>query len=73
MRVVGYRKTPGIGLRGPTEAEIQASVDSASLAPRVVPKGVHRYRTHAEANAAMDRWTVDGMVKKARELARPAD
>jgi hypothetical protein len=73
MRIVGKRRFPPLGLRGPTDAEILASTDSSLQAPRVVPKGVYRYRTHAEANAAMDRWVVDGMVEKARDLARKAD
>jgi hypothetical protein len=33
-----------------------------------VPRGVYRYRNHAEANAAMDRWIIDGMVETARAL-----
>jgi hypothetical protein len=69
MRIVGNRAQPKIGLRGPTEDEIRASVESAEHSPRPVPKGVYRYRNHAEANAAMDRWIVDGMVETARALA----
>ncbi len=68
MRVVGKRELPPVGLRGPTPAEIEASVENARFAPRVVPKGVYRYRTHAEANADMERWIVDGMVERSLEL-----
>jgi len=32
---------------------------------------VYRYRTHAEANVAADRWTVEAMVKLAMELRDP--
>lgn len=59
---------PGIGLRGPTRDEIEASIDNSRRAPRVVPQGVYRYRSHAEANADMDRWTVDGMVRRSLKL-----
>ena len=72
MRVIGKRRFPGFGLRGPTADEIEASIDNSRRAPRVVPKGVYRYRSHAEANAAMDRWIVDGMVQRARDLAGKA-
>jgi hypothetical protein len=68
MRIVGNRTAPRFGLRGPTDDEIRASVESSKRSPRPVPKGVYRYRNHAEANAAMDRWIVDGMVKTARAL-----
>lgn len=68
MRIVGNRTTPKVGLRGPTEDEIRASVESSQRSPRQVPRGVYRYRNHAEANAAMDQWIVDGMVEKARAL-----
>lgn len=68
MRIVGNRTAPKVGLRGPTEDEIRASVESSQRSPRQVPRGIYRYRNHAEANAAMDRWIVDGMVEKARAL-----
>ena len=68
MRIVGSRKAPNVGLRGPTDDEIRASVESAERSPRPVPRGVYRYRNHAEANAAMDRWIVNGMVETARAL-----
>jgi GH15 family glucan-1,4-alpha-glucosidase len=70
MRVVGRRSLPGVGLRGPTDAEIQASVEHAEHAPRIYPKGVYRYRNHAEANAQMEKWLVDGLVKRNRDLDR---
>ncbi|WP_293801348.1 hypothetical protein [uncultured Bosea sp.] len=70
MRVIGKRRVPEIGMRGPTEAEIEASVDNSRRAPRVIRKGVYRYRSHEEANADMERWTVDGMVERSLELAR---
>jgi hypothetical protein len=68
MRIVGKQTEPQFGLRGPTPSEIEASVDSSRQAPRNIPKGVYRYKSHADANEAMDRWTVDGMVEKSREL-----
>jgi len=57
-----------IGLFGPTDDEIRASVENSKLTPCVVPKGVYRYRAHTEANVAADRWVVESMVKRALEL-----
>jgi hypothetical protein len=68
MRIIGNRRSRPIGLFGPTDDEIRASVESSKLAPRVVPKGVYRYRTHAEANAAADQWAADGLVQRALEM-----
>ena len=70
MRIVGERRFPPIGMRGPTPEEIEASVENARRMPRVTPMGVYRYRSHAEANAEIDRWTIDGLVARSRELAR---
>jgi hypothetical protein len=70
MRVVGKRSSPAFGLRGPTAAEIEASVQNARFAPRVVPKGIYRYRSHEEANADMDRWIAEGMALRSEKLAR---
>jgi hypothetical protein len=52
MRIFGKRRSRPIGLSGPTDDEIQASVENSKLSPCVVPKGMYRYRTHAEANVA---------------------
>lgn len=68
MRVIGRRNRPSPGLRWPTQSEIDASVDASRRGPRVARRGVYRYRSHAEANAEMERWTVDGMVERALEL-----
>ncbi|MGY3341552.1 hypothetical protein [Bradyrhizobium sp. USDA 4470] len=67
VRTVGRRKPRPIGLFGPTADEVKASMDLAKLAPRVAPKGVHRYRSHAEANVEADRWAAEGMAMRARE------
>jgi hypothetical protein len=66
MRIVGKRLLAKVGLRGPTKHEILTSIDSSKRAPSPAPKGIYRYRTHADANAAME--TVDGMVGTARKL-----
>ena len=71
MRVVGRRCFPPVGLRGPTADEITASIESSARAPRVVPKGVYRYRTHAEANADTDRWAAEALVADAATAERP--
>ncbi|WP_024341818.1 hypothetical protein [Bradyrhizobium japonicum] len=68
VRTVGRRKPRPISVFGPTEDEVVASMDQAKLAPRVAPKGVHRYRSLAEANVAADRWAAAGMAMRAREL-----
>lgn len=72
MRIVGTEIPARFGPRGPTQSEIEASIDSSRQAPRNVPKGVYRYKSHAEADAAKDRWTVDGMVEKARRVGGPS-
>lgn len=64
MRVVGSRRIVDIRLRGPTDAEVRANREAADGAPRVVPKGVYRYRSHVEANADTERWIVDGVVER---------
>src|ERR1700751_2018092 len=65
MRMIGNGRSHAVGLFGPTDDEIQSSVENSKLAPCVVPKGVYRYRTHAEANVAADQ------VKRALELRDP--
>lgn len=67
MRVIGHRKVEDIRLRMPTIAEIAASCETVVQAPRVIPKGVVLYRSHEEANKAMEEWIVDGVAKKALE------
>ena len=69
-RVIGKRRERPPGPRWPTQAEIDASMEHALAAPRVVPKGVYVYRGHAAANADSERWSVDALVKRARQLAR---
>jgi hypothetical protein len=69
MRIVGKVNLPSVGLRGPTPDEVKASIESSRQAPRLAPTGVYRYRNHAEANAAMDRWIAEAMVRRVRELA----
>lgn len=68
MRIIGKRRLHDIGMRGPTQAEIDASVDASRRAPRVVPKGVYLYRNHTEANADADRRAVEAMVAAAKRV-----
>lgn len=63
MRVVGVRRAPPFGLRGPTEAEVQASVEASRTHPGFRVKGVFRYRNHQEANEHMDELIADTMVR----------
>lgn len=57
-------------MRGPTDDEIKASIESARTAPRVVRKGIYRYRSHADANADTEHW--ERAALKAREAASDA-
>jgi len=41
MRMIGNGRSCLAGLFGPTDDEIQASVENSTLAPCVVPKGVY--------------------------------
>lgn len=68
MRIVGRRTLPEVGLRGPTEDEVRASMENSRLYAFRAPKGVYRYRNHAEADADMDRWVAETMAGRARSL-----
>lgn len=69
MRVIGKRKIEEVGVRPPTAAEIAWTIDAANRAPRTIPKGVYRYRSHQDADADMERWKTDGMMERSRDLA----
>lgn len=43
------------------------------LAPRSYPRGVHKYRTIAEANLARERWELDGPSGHAPRPGRAPD
>ncbi len=73
MRVIGRMPVASYGPRGPTAQEVALADGITSSMPRVVPKGVHRFRSHDEANRASDRWVVDGVVARAGQLARGED
>jgi hypothetical protein len=62
MHTVGNGRSRPIGLVGPTDNEIQASVENSKLAPCAVAEGRPPVRTHAEANVADDRWTAEAMA-----------
>lgn len=47
----GEPRLPSAETRGPTTQEVEASAENARRMPRVIPMGVHRYRSHAGANA----------------------
>lgn len=59
-RVVGRRRTRAIG-EMPDAATRDALAQMAHYRTRA-PKGVFRYRTHEEANADRDRWTIEAVV-----------
>ena len=68
MKIIGRRTLRELGLRGPTDDEIRTSQENAQRCFIRAPKGVYRYRNHAEANADMDRWIAETMAERAMEL-----
>jgi len=68
MRIIGKRQTEVLGLRNPTAEEIAWTINAAKRTPWTIPKGVYRYKTQEEADAAMDEWKNNGLVKRFREL-----
>ncbi len=60
-RVVGHRRSPTIG-ESPSRETRAALTEMARYRTRA-PKGVFVYRSHEEANAARDGWTVDAIVE----------
>ena len=61
-RTIGRRQPPPVGaLRAPC-AEERAWIEVMARQRTRVPKGVFRYRSHAEANADWERWQVDAIV-----------
>jgi hypothetical protein len=69
-RTVGRRLAPDLALRartaaGPTPEEIEWIRAMSNYRTRV-PKGVFRYRSHAEANADWERWHAELVAATAR-------
>jgi hypothetical protein len=64
IRVVGKRARVPVGQVPPKETR-QALTSMASYRTRA-PKGVFRYRSHEEANADRERWTVEAVVAAER-------
>ena len=65
LRVVGRRPRPPFGQ--PPSAEAWAALAQMARYVTRAPKGVFIYRSHEEANADRERWTVDALVAKHRE------
>lgn len=61
-RVVGRRRHRP----GPPNAADRAALASMANYRTRAPKGVFIYRTHEEANADRERWTVEAIVEKHR-------
>jgi hypothetical protein len=79
-RTVGRRQVPDLTLRvrtgegaptGPTPEEIEWIRAMSNYRTRV-PKGVFRYRSHAEANADWERWHAELVAETARQRKRDA-
>ena len=59
-RVVGHRKPRDLAEKpGPPTCQEQAWLLSFATRRTRVPKGIFRYRSHEEANAAWDRWNAE--------------
>jgi hypothetical protein len=70
VRVVGKRKIEEFGARCPSPDTIRWIADFARRAPRVVPKGIYRYRSHEEADQDKDAWVTNGVVERVQEMAQ---
>ena len=64
IRIVGRRSRRPFGR--PPDAETWAALARMARYVTRAPKGVFIYRSHEEANADRDRWTVDAVVAKHR-------
>ena len=62
VRVVGRRRTRAPGV--PPSVEDRDRLATMARYRTRAPKGVFRYTTHEEANAARQRWTVEAVVGK---------
>lgn len=65
VRVVGRRARPPLGR--PPEPEAREALAQMARYVTRAPKGVFIYRSHEEANADRDRWTVEAVVAKHRD------
>lgn len=65
VRVAGRRPRPPSGQ--PPSAEARAALAQMARYVTRAPKGVFIYRSHEEANADRERWTVDAVVAKHRD------
>ena len=64
-RVVGRRTRAPIG--EPPGPETRAALAQMARYVTRAPKGVFIYRSHEEANADRDRWTIEAIVAKERD------
>lgn len=62
-RTIGNRQPPPAGYLRPPSAEERAWVAAMARHRTRVPKGVFRYRSHAEANADWERWQAQGIAE----------
>ena len=70
MRVIG-RRAPMVGKLNtlPSQEAIRTNIQLCAVAPRVVRKGLYRYRSHEEADQQMERWVTDAMVEADKKLS----
>lgn len=62
VRVVGRRRRPAPG--APPPATTRSALAAMARYRTSAPKGVFIYRSHEEANADRERWTVDAVVER---------
>jgi hypothetical protein len=60
----GKRKIEEFGARCPSPDTIRWIADFARRAPRVVLKGIYRYRSHEEADRDAKEWVANGVVER---------
>jgi hypothetical protein len=64
LRVVGKRRTPGLGQ--PPSPEARTALTAMAQYRTCAPKGIFIYHSHEEMDADRLRWTVQAIVESER-------
>jgi hypothetical protein len=62
IRTVGRRRTPPIGV--PPEPQARAAWDALAAYRTRAPKGVYRYRSHADMQRDRDAWNARAVAER---------
>jgi hypothetical protein len=65
IRSVGERSLPPLGV--PPGPEARAAWNAMAAYRTRVPKGVYRYRSHAEMQRDSDEWNARGLMERERQ------